>query len=119
MDDSMTDFDPAPYLPLTPVAFEVLVSLVEAPRHGYAIMQEIEGRGALRIRPGTLYRAINRLLTTGMIQEEEGRHEPDDDQRRRYYGLTKRGRMVTVAEAERLAAQVATARAKQLLGRRP
>lgn len=110
--------DPTAFLPLTPVAFEVLVSLADAARHGYAIMQEIEDRGAIRIRPGTLYRAISRLVSQGLIDETAGPADPDDDERRKYYRLTARGRGVVAAEAERLAAQVATARAKQLLGRR-
>ncbi len=107
-------------LPLTPVVFEVLVSLGDQDRHGYAIMQEIEDRteGRVKLRPGTLYRAVDRMLADGLIAETASRPDPEyDDERRRYYRLTTLGRRVVSAEAERLAAAVASARAKKLLGR--
>lgn len=106
------------HLPLTPVTFEVLLALGDGERHGYAIMREVEERteGAVRLRPGTLYRAINRLLEMGFLEEAEERPDPaHDDQRRRYYRLTELGRRVAVAEAERLARVVMVARAKKLL----
>ena len=51
------------FLPLTPVAFEILLAVAEEDRHGYAIMQDIESStdGKMRLNPGTLYRAIGRL----------------------------------------------------------
>jgi DNA-binding PadR family transcriptional regulator len=70
----------------------------------------------VRLRPGTLYRAINRLLDEGLIEERDERPDPAlDDERRRYYGLTKRGRAAAEAEARRLADQVLVARARKLL----
>ena len=107
-------------LPLTPVVFEVLVSLGDQDRHGYAIMQEIEDRteGGVKLRPGTLYRAVDRMLADGLIEESASRPDPEyDDERRRYYRITRFGRRVVSAEAERLAAAVESARAKKLLGR--
>ncbi len=106
------------YLPLTPVAFEILLALAEGERHGYAIMQDIEDStdGQMTLNPGTLYRAIGRLVDSGLLKESPSRKAPDlDDARRRYYTPTSLGKRVAEAEARRLANQVAAARAKKLL----
>ncbi len=109
-------------LPLTPVAFEILLALADDERHGYFIMQEVERRsdGRISLHPGTLYRALNRLLGESLIEEIDApapaRPEPHDS-RRRYYRITAFGREVAAAEAERLASQVRTARFKNLISR--
>ena len=79
-------------------------------------MQEVERPSAGRIvlHPGTLYRALARLLDQRLIQELDERRG-GDDQRRRYYRLTPLGRTVARAEIERLAGQVSEAR--RLFGR--
>lgn len=99
---------------LTPMEFEILLSLGAGDRHGYAIIQDIGERsgGALTVRPGTLYRALSRLLDGGIVEELAG--DPDDERRRRYT-LTTQGRRVARLEAERLERQVTTARARRLL----
>ena len=104
--------------PLTLVEFEILLSLASSELHGYAILQDIDGRtdGALNLRPGTLYRAINRLLGSGLIAETDAARG-NDDPRRRTYRLSSEGRKVAAAEAERLARQVATARLRKVLRR--
>lgn len=109
------------FLPLTPVAFEILLSVAGGERHGYAIMQDIEAstRGKVRLNPGTLYRAVGRLVNAGLLEELAERPAPDlDDARRRYYAATTLGLQVAKAEARRLEAQIAAARAKKLLSRR-
>ncbi len=70
-------------LPLTPVAFEILLALADGERHGYSILQEVEARsgGAVSLHAGTLYRALARLLESGLIAELT--ESPDPDQRRR------------------------------------
>ncbi len=111
--------DVSAFLPLTTVVFEVLLALSDKERHGYAILQEVESRtaGAVRLRPGSLYRAVNRMLDLGFIEECEERPAPAvDDERRRYYRMTLLGRQVARAEAERLEGAVASARSKKLLG---
>ncbi len=65
------------------------------------------------MRTGTLYRALSRLLDEGLI-EPSGSGDAEDE-RRRYYRITARGRKVARAEAERLADQVAAARAHRPL----
>lgn len=106
------------FLPLTPVAFEILLALADGEQHGYSIMREVEQRsnGAVVLHPGTLYRALARLLESGLIEEREERPQPEfDDERRRYYQLTTTGIAVARGEAERLAGQLAAARARKLL----
>ena len=75
-----------PSRPLTPAVFEVLLSLVDGPLHGYAVMQQVEERtgGRIRLLPGTLYRAVHRLIEEGLIEEDAGRPGGGDDQRRIY-----------------------------------
>jgi DNA-binding PadR family transcriptional regulator len=107
-------------LPLTPVAFEILLALADGERHGYSIMREVERRseGAVTLHPGTLYRALARLLESGLIDELDERPDPaHDDERRRYYRMSERGLAVARAEALRLESQLAAARA-WLLGAR-
>lgn len=110
--------DPQEFLPLRPVEFEILLVLAGGEAHGYAIIKEAEARasGMFRLETGTLYRGLRRLTTSGLIRPTEKRPAPDaDDQRRSYYAITELGRMVAVAEARRLRAQVEAARARELL----
>jgi DNA-binding PadR family transcriptional regulator len=110
---------PESYLPLTSVVFEILVSLAHGDRHGYSILIDVRTRAGEAIRPGSLYRAIARLLDAGLVEELDERPDPDlDDERRRYYRLTDLGRRVAAAEAARLEAQLRHARAAHLLERR-
>ncbi len=105
-----------PPFPLPPIWFEILVSLAGADRHGYAIQQEVEERtdGAVSILPGTLYRALERLLEHGLIRDIESPRD-DEDPRRRYYRLTPAGRRVARDEALRLEATLGEARRRRLL----
>jgi DNA-binding PadR family transcriptional regulator len=100
------------FLPLTPVVFEIALALAAGERHGYEIMQDVERRtdGAIVLHPGTLYRALGRLLDQGLIEELDERPAAEDDERRRYYRLTALGHGVARAEVERLASQVSAAR---------
>jgi DNA-binding PadR family transcriptional regulator len=106
------------FLPLTPAAFHILLSLAGGERHGYGIMQEVSAstEGQMRLGPGTLYRSIKQLLEVGLITEAGQRTDPAlSDERRRYYQLTDLGRSVARAEAARLARLVAQARERKLL----
>jgi DNA-binding PadR family transcriptional regulator len=95
-------------LPLTPTVFHVLLAVAGEPRHGYAIMQEVNERsdGRVGIGPGTLYGAIRRMVEAGLRAEADP-PAGDDDPRRRYYGLTDLGRAAMGAEVERLKKLVA------------
>lgn len=117
----MDRFRPERFLPLTPVAFEILLALADGEQHGYSIMREVARRsaGAVTLHPGTLYRALARLLESGLIDELDARpSRAEDDERRRYYRLTERGRAVARAEAQRIESQVVAARHRKLLGSR-
>jgi DNA-binding PadR family transcriptional regulator len=108
--------DPRRLLPVKPVAFQVLLSLADGERHGYAITQDIAGRTSARMRleAGNLYRSLKAMLDAGLIEESERRPAPDlDDQRRRYYRITPLGRQVALAETARLETIVAEARGKK------
>src|SRR4051812_35911504 len=86
-----------------------MLALAHGPRHGYALMPEVEKltNGRLQLGPGTLYRSIQRMLVDGLIEELDYPYDvTSEDERRRYYRLTKLGKQVAHAEAERLAAVV-------------
>ncbi len=109
-------------LPLTNLAFNILVALGNEDRHGYAIIKEIEERseGAMTVRSGTLYTAIQRLQDAGLVAESGKRPAPDrDDQRRRYYRITEMGREAVELEAARLSTLLAAARDKRLIPSTP
>jgi len=73
-----------PSLPLDPPLL-VLISLAGGPKHGHAIMLDIEGISGTRPGPGTLYGAIGRLEASGLIQPMPV------EERRRPYRLTPKG----------------------------
>jgi DNA-binding PadR family transcriptional regulator len=97
--------------------FQILLALADGPRHGYAVMQEIDRRsgGDFTLGPGTLYRSIQRLVRAGLISEVSGEGEGN---RRRAYRLTAEGRRAAAGEARRLEGFVRWAEAANLIGRR-
>jgi len=105
-------------LPLTPVAFDIVLALLDGPAHGYAIMQAVEARSpsATGLHAGTLYRALSRLVKAELIEELEEAPAASSDERRRYYAVTELGRRAAAAEARRLESQLGAARAHGLLG---
>ncbi|MER7760208.1 PadR family transcriptional regulator [Streptomyces sp. NPDC097619] len=82
----------------------LLTALADEPRHGYAIAREVEkiSGGRVKMRTGTLYGALERLLGQGLIEVHE--EEIVDSRLRRTYTLTSAGRAGLAAEAERIAA---------------
>jgi DNA-binding PadR family transcriptional regulator len=105
-------------MPLRPVEFHILLALAPEERHGYAILQEVASLtdGELELEPGTLYRALHRMLKDGWVAESTRRPAVDlDDERRRYYRLTPLGKRVATAEADRLWRLLSVARAHRLL----
>jgi DNA-binding PadR family transcriptional regulator len=95
---------------LTRGEFLLLAVLRDAPLHGYAIAQQMAERtgGKVNMRPGNLYRVLDRLMERGLL-EHAGRRPPRvlDDERRTYYRLTVAGRRALAEEAELLAGIVA------------
>jgi len=77
-------------------SLHILVSLSEGPKHGYAIMSDVEALTGAAMGPGTLYGALARLERRGLIEALE----PVD--RRRPYRLTGLGEATVRAQLERL-----------------
>jgi DNA-binding PadR family transcriptional regulator len=104
--------------PLPSAAFQILLSLAEEDLHGYGIMRQVAEQTGERMRlgPGTLYSSIQSLLEEKLIEEVALREDETlGQERRRYYRLTGEGRKLAGAEAERLAALLRVARAKNIL----
>jgi DNA-binding PadR family transcriptional regulator len=114
------DGDVERLLPLAPAVLHILIALGVGERHGYAVMQEVAERtgGKVRMSPGTLYGSIRKMLDEGLIEELFRRGVPADDERRRYYRVTKFGRAVAAAEAERLTSLLHHARLTGLVPRK-
>jgi DNA-binding PadR family transcriptional regulator len=109
---------PESFLPLKPRVLLILMMLVDGPRHGYALKEELLRRtdGKVNLGPGTLYRTLHGLVAEGLIEESEERPDREgDDVRRIYYEITALGRSVVTAEAERLSGIVKLARKQHLI----
>jgi len=98
---------------LRSVEVHILLSVVDRPRHGYAILQEAEERTGGR--PGfeipTLYRALRRLRELGLIRLATP-PDPDPDERREYWTVTRDGRRALEQELARPEVIVAVGRAR-------
>ena len=99
-------------LPLSPIAFSILVVLIEDDLHGYGIAKRIADReaGAVTLAPGNLYAALDRLIDAGLVTRARA-----STSGRREYSITARGREVAALEAQRLEALVRTARRLAIL----
>jgi DNA-binding PadR family transcriptional regulator len=75
----------------------ILVSLSDGPKHGYAIMTDVEAISGSTMGPGTLYGALARLERRGLIEALE------PVERRRPYRLTGLGEATVRAQLDRLA----------------
>jgi DNA-binding PadR family transcriptional regulator len=79
----------------------ILTSLATEPKHGYALLKDVEklSQGRVQLSTGTLYGAIRRLLDDEWIE----RFEQDDTSRdKQAYRLTNKGRAQLTAEITRL-----------------
>ena len=87
--------------PLTEPVFLILLSLADQPRHGYALMKDIEVLSNARVRmsTGTLYGALRRLLEDDWIERFE---QPDTSRDKQAYRLTASGRTQLRLELDRL-----------------
>jgi DNA-binding PadR family transcriptional regulator len=82
--------------------FLILAALAEQPRHGYGIVQVVAdlSAGEVKLRPGTLYGALERLTEQGLIEVDH--EEAVEGRLRRYYRLTTEGATALGAETDRL-----------------
>jgi DNA-binding PadR family transcriptional regulator len=90
--------------PLSEATFLILMSLGGGPKHGYAIMKEVEELSQHRVllSTGTLYGAIKRLVADGWISRLDLPEDSNDGRDRKSYALTSHGRQVLRAETQRL-----------------
>ena len=109
----MQTHDMSSAIPLTEATTLILLSLADKPRHGYAIMKDVErlSQSRVHLSTGTLYGALNRLLDQGWIMRSEStppQHGPGKS--RKAYALTPLGKSVLQAEIDRLGSLVEKAR---------
>jgi DNA-binding PadR family transcriptional regulator len=81
--------------------FLILAALAAQSLHGYGIVQSVAelSDGEVRLRPGTLYGALDRLDQQGMIAVD--REQPVDGRLRRYYRLSDSGAAALAEQAQR------------------
>jgi DNA-binding PadR family transcriptional regulator len=85
---------------LTSLEAIVLAAIADQPRYGYELVRRIEEltSGRKSVRPGNLYRVLERLAARGLAEETEAAAGPGEDERRRYFRATRAG--VRAAEEE-------------------
>jgi DNA-binding PadR family transcriptional regulator len=95
--------------------FLILAAVAPAPLHGYGILQAVEklSQGRVRLRAGTLYAALDRLVREGSLAVD--REEVVDSRLRRYYRITDEGLGVLRRGVEQLEANVSAARGQLAL----
>ncbi|HEX5578745.1 MAG TPA: PadR family transcriptional regulator [Candidatus Limnocylindria bacterium] len=84
----------------------VLASLSDGPKHGYAIMADVEAFSGVRMGPGTLYAVLARLEQGGLVEPL-----PAED-RRRPYRLTAAGSVALSERLEEMASFVKVGRSR-------
>jgi DNA-binding PadR family transcriptional regulator len=84
----------------------LMISLAGGPKHGHAMLLDVERFSGVRLGPGTLYGALARLEDAGDVQAEpaEGRRRP--------YRLTDGGRRKLETRLARLDRAVSTGLAR-------
>lgn len=97
--------------------FLILAALAPVPLHGYGILRSVEelSEGRVRLRAGTLYAALDRLVGDGSLAVD--REEVVGGRLRRYYRITDAGLDLLRRGVEHLEADVSAARGQ--LARRP
>ncbi len=85
-------------------SFLILTALAGASQHGYGIIADVAqiSGGRVQLKAGTLYAALERLTSDGLIEPD--REEIIDNRLRRYYRITRKGAERLAEEADRLRA---------------
>ena len=99
------------HIPLREPTFYILLSLSPGPKHGYAILKNVEqlSEGRVQLSTGTLYGAIKRLLDRGWIRRVNDPIPNSTDRERKAYALTELGQRILNAEIARLKKLVSVA----------
>src|SRR5262245_56698381 len=89
--------------------FLILTALADRTQHGYGIVGDVEriSGGRVRLRVGTLYAALHRLESDGLVVSD--REEIVDSRLRRYYRLTDKGATLLSEEVAWLRQRATTA----------
>ena len=87
--------------PVSEAVLLILISLADMPRHGYALLKDIEAlsEGRVRLSTGTLYGALRRLLEDAWIERFE---QEDTSREKQAYRLTAAGRQQLKLELDRM-----------------
>jgi DNA-binding PadR family transcriptional regulator len=88
----------------------VLLSLVDGPKHGYAITEDIRQQTGIGLGPGTLYGSLTKLAERGLIRRL------DSQDRRRPYEITATGRTALQAQLASWSRIVETGKARLAWG---
>ena len=96
-----TQPDAADIKPLSEPVLLILMSLAGQPRHGYALLKDIEvlSGGRVRLSTGTLYGALRRLLEEVWIERFE---QEDTSREKQSYRLTVAGHRQLRQELDRM-----------------
>src|SRR6201985_1392432 len=78
----------------------ILISLAEGPKHGYSMTEDIKMVAGVQLGPGTLYGAIARLESRGLIEALKS------EDRRNPYRLTGLGERALRARLDSMSAVV-------------
>jgi len=75
----------------------ILTRLTRGPMHGFGIAEYLHGvSDALHVEEGSLYPALHRLESQGLVESRWGVSE--NNRRARFYKLTPRGRKQVIVE---------------------
>ena len=88
----------------------VLISLADGPKHGYALIQDVKQFAGVELGPGTLYGALDRLESLGLIEQLPA------DERRHPYRITAPGAAALRAHLDSLERVSAAGRLRLQLG---
>jgi DNA-binding PadR family transcriptional regulator len=90
--------------------FQILLALLDGPKHGFAINEDIRSRsgGAIDMGPGTLYGGLKRLLRRGWIEVDPSIEDEKS------YRVTVKGYEAARGEVHRMSALVAIATDKAI-----
>ncbi|WP_067143962.1 PadR family transcriptional regulator [Microtetraspora malaysiensis] len=87
---------------MTEPMFLALTALLDEPRHGYGIVQEVDrlSEGRVQLKIGSLYGVLDRLAADGLVELDH--EEAHSGRLRRYYRITDTGEEALATELARL-----------------